>query len=67
MTISTAGDRARNRSAGDRSTSGWSIDSLHAADDALRDQLVPLNRRYPLSELLAACRRYVVQTRRRVF
>jgi 23S rRNA (adenine2503-C2)-methyltransferase len=33
--------------------------SLHAANDALRDKLVPLNRKYPLRELLAACRRYV--------
>ncbi len=40
--------------------------SLHAPNDALRNQLVPINRRYPLSELMAACRRYVEQTRRRV-
>jgi 23S rRNA (adenine2503-C2)-methyltransferase len=33
--------------------------SLHAPDDALRDQLVPLNRKYPLRELMAACRRYL--------
>ena len=33
--------------------------SLHAPDDALRDQLVPINRKYPLSELLAACKRYL--------
>ncbi len=33
--------------------------SLHAPNDALRDQLVPLNRKYPLSELLAACERYL--------
>lgn len=33
--------------------------SLHAPDDALRDRLVPLNRRYPVRELMAACRRYV--------
>jgi 23S rRNA (adenine2503-C2)-methyltransferase len=33
--------------------------SLHASNDALRDQLVPINRKYPLSELMAACRRYV--------
>ncbi len=33
--------------------------SLHATDDALRDQLVPINRKYPLDELFAACRRYV--------
>ena len=33
--------------------------SLHAPDDALRDELVPLNRKYPLAELLAACTRYL--------
>ncbi|MBL8288183.1 MAG: 23S rRNA (adenine(2503)-C(2))-methyltransferase RlmN [Rubrivivax sp.] len=33
--------------------------SLHAPDDALRESLVPLNRKYPLAELLAACRRYL--------
>lgn len=32
--------------------------SLHAPNDALRNELVPLNRKYPLSELLAACERY---------
>ncbi len=41
--------------------------SLHATRDALRDELVPLNRKYPLRELLDACRRYVDrQPRRRV-
>ncbi|MEA3291328.1 MAG: 23S rRNA (adenine(2503)-C(2))-methyltransferase RlmN [Pseudomonadota bacterium] len=38
--------------------------SLHAANDALRDQLVPLNRKYPIAELLAACGRYVAQKNR---
>ena len=33
--------------------------SLHAPTDALRNQLVPINRKYPLSELLAACREYL--------
>jgi len=33
--------------------------SLHAPNDRLRDQLVPLNKHYPIRELLAACRRYV--------
>ncbi|MGA0024389.1 MAG: 23S rRNA (adenine(2503)-C(2))-methyltransferase RlmN, partial [Burkholderiales bacterium] len=33
--------------------------SLHAPDDALRDQLVPINRKYPIRELLAACVRYI--------
>lgn len=33
--------------------------SLHAPNDALRDVIVPINRKYPLAELLAACRRYL--------
>src|SRR5258708_23445493 len=33
--------------------------SVHAPDDALRDALVPINRKYPLSSLLAACVRYI--------
>ncbi len=33
--------------------------SLHAPNDALRDQLVPINRKYPIKELLAACQRYL--------
>jgi 23S rRNA (adenine2503-C2)-methyltransferase len=33
--------------------------SLHAPTDALRDVLVPVNRKYPLAELMAACRRYL--------
>ncbi|RKZ58978.1 MAG: 23S rRNA (adenine(2503)-C(2))-methyltransferase RlmN [Candidatus Parabeggiatoa sp. nov. 2] len=33
--------------------------SLHAPNDALRDQLVPINKKYPLAKLMAACRAYV--------
>jgi 23S rRNA (adenine2503-C2)-methyltransferase len=38
--------------------------SLHAPNDALRDDLVPLNRKYPLAELLAACRHYLAKAPR---
>jgi 23S rRNA (adenine2503-C2)-methyltransferase len=40
--------------------------SLHAPDDALRDELVPLNRRYPLAEVLAAAREYLAASGRRL-
>jgi 23S rRNA (adenine2503-C2)-methyltransferase len=40
--------------------------SLHAPNDELRSQLVPINRRYPIAELLAACDRYTATTRRRI-
>jgi 23S rRNA (adenine2503-C2)-methyltransferase len=41
--------------------------SLHASDDALRSQLMPVNERYPLADVLAECRRYVTLRRRKVF
>ena len=40
--------------------------SLHAADDELRSSLLPINRKYPLAELMKACRAYVQQTGRRI-
>ncbi len=41
--------------------------SLHAADPALRSELMPVNDRYPLPDVLAACREHFAQTRRKVF
>jgi 23S rRNA (adenine2503-C2)-methyltransferase len=40
--------------------------SLHAANDRLRDELVPINRRYPLQELAVACNEYVATSGRRL-
>jgi 23S rRNA (adenine2503-C2)-methyltransferase len=40
--------------------------SLHAADDALRTSMLPVNKRYPIDELLAACREYIATTGRRI-
>jgi 23S rRNA (adenine2503-C2)-methyltransferase len=40
--------------------------SLHAADDKLREQLIPCNRRYPLKDLIAVCRQYLTSTHRRI-
>jgi 23S rRNA (adenine2503-C2)-methyltransferase len=40
--------------------------SLHAADDGLRDRLVPINRRYPLADLMAACDDYLAAKNRRL-
>jgi len=40
--------------------------SLHAANDSLRSQLIPANRKYPLAELLDACREYIALTNRRL-
>jgi 23S rRNA (adenine2503-C2)-methyltransferase len=41
--------------------------SLHAADDALRSQIMPVNERYPLADVLDACRRFHAAKRRLVF
>jgi 23S rRNA (adenine2503-C2)-methyltransferase len=40
--------------------------SLHAAEDELRSSLLPINKKYPIAELLAACREYVELTHRRI-
>jgi 23S rRNA (adenine2503-C2)-methyltransferase len=41
--------------------------SLHAPDDALRSQIMPVNERYPIADVLAACLRWHERKRRRVF
>jgi 23S rRNA (adenine2503-C2)-methyltransferase len=41
--------------------------SLHAPDDALRSELMPVNERFPLHDVLAACRRWSERRRRKVF
>ena len=40
--------------------------SLHAANDALRDELVPINRRYPIDDLIDACADYLAARNRRI-
>lgn len=40
--------------------------SLHAPNDGLRDQLVPVNRRWPVAEVMEACRYFVARTGRRI-
>jgi 23S rRNA (adenine2503-C2)-methyltransferase len=66
ITVSTSGlIPGMNRLAGLHSQVNLAV-SLHAADDELRDVLVPINRRYPLGELIQACRDYVERTHRRV-
>ena len=41
--------------------------SLHAAEDALRSELMPVNERYPLADVIEACRAFYARRRRRVF
>ena len=66
MTISTAGlVPGIKRLSGEKLQVGLAI-SLHAADNKLRNKLVPVNIKYPLDELIPACREYFSRTRRRV-
>jgi 23S rRNA (adenine2503-C2)-methyltransferase len=41
--------------------------SLHAADEALRSEIMPVNERYPLADVIEACRAFYARKRRRVF
>jgi 23S rRNA (adenine2503-C2)-methyltransferase len=66
LTVSTVGVvPGIRRLAGERLPVNLAV-SLHAANDALRNELVPLNRRYPLAAVAEACREYFDATRRRV-
>ncbi|MGB1908131.1 MAG: 23S rRNA (adenine(2503)-C(2))-methyltransferase RlmN, partial [Spongiibacter sp.] len=58
VTLSTSGVVPMLDRLGDVSEVSLAV-SLHAPNDALRDELVPINRKYPIAELLAACRRYL--------
>jgi len=65
LTVSTAGMAPQIiRLANNAPQVNLSI-SLHAANDRLRDRLVPLNRRYPLARLIEACREHQAKTGRR--
>ncbi len=57
ITLSTSGVVPMIRQCGEELGVNLAI-SLHAVTDDLRDELVPLNRRYPIAELLQACRDY---------
>jgi 23S rRNA (adenine2503-C2)-methyltransferase len=57
VTVSTSGLVPQIERLGEECNVALAV-SLHAADDALRDELVPINRRHPIEELLEACWRY---------
>lgn len=66
FTISTVGlTPAIRRFAAERRQVNLAV-SLHAADDSLRTSMLPVNRKYPIVQVLAACREYVEQTHRRI-
>ncbi len=66
ITISTVGVIPGIRSLKDRALPVNLAVSLHAANDTLRDELVPINRRYPIEDLMAACDDYLQVKHRRV-
>ncbi|MCE3006518.1 MAG: 23S rRNA (adenine(2503)-C(2))-methyltransferase RlmN [Alphaproteobacteria bacterium] len=68
ITVSTSGVVPRIYSLADDANVNLAI-SLHAVTDALRDEIVPINRKYPIKELLESCRYYASksQTRRIMF
>ena len=57
ITVSTSGVVPELKALGERTQAMLAI-SLHATNDELRDELVPINRRYPLAELMAAIKAY---------
>lgn len=66
ITVSTSGLVPRiERLAGEALSATLAV-SLHAARDELRDELVPINRRYPLAQLIPAAQGYASRTGRRV-
>lgn len=65
ITVSTCGIVPKLKALGEAVPVNLAI-SLHAADDAIRDQLMPVNKTYPLDQLLAACREFPLPPRRRI-
>lgn len=65
VTLSTCGLVPEIRELGRRIKVNLAV-SLNAADDQIRSQLMPINQRYPLAQLLAACAEYARETRQRV-
>jgi len=65
VTVSTSGLVPEMRKIGQAVRANLAV-SLNATTDAVRDQLMPINRKYPLSELMKACREYPLAPRARI-
>jgi 23S rRNA (adenine2503-C2)-methyltransferase len=65
VTLSTCGLVPQIRELGQRIKVSLAV-SLNATTDAVRNELMPINRQYPLSDLMAACRAYPLQSRQRI-
>lgn len=66
MTVSTCGIVPEIRRLADEELPITLAISLHAPDDKTRDYLMPVNRRYPILQLLDACKYYIMKTKRRI-
>jgi 23S rRNA (adenine2503-C2)-methyltransferase len=66
ITISTSGEARGIEKLAEEGLQVTLAVSLHAANDRLRDQLVPMNRKYPLRDLVAALKGYLLKTGRQV-
>ncbi len=65
ITVSTCGIVPKMRPLGEQTNVNLAI-SLHAVDDETRSRLMPINKRYPLDQLLEACRTYPMRKRKRI-
>lgn len=65
ITVSTCGIAPKLKALGEQSSVNLAI-SLHGARDDVRDQLMPINRTYPLEELMQACRQFPMPKRKRI-
>jgi 23S rRNA (adenine2503-C2)-methyltransferase len=65
VTVSTAGLVPKMRALGENTRVNLAV-SLNAADDDTRTRLMPINRKHPIAQLMAACRAYPLPTRRKI-
>ncbi|MCL7488417.1 MAG: 23S rRNA (adenine(2503)-C(2))-methyltransferase RlmN [Desulfobulbaceae bacterium] len=65
ITVSTCGMIPQMLEFGKKSDANLAI-SLHAVDDRTRNMLMPINKKYPIEDLLAACREYQMKKRQRI-
>lgn len=66
ITVSTCGLVPQIKRLADKKLQLVLAISLHAADDKIRSEMMPINKRYPLEELIAACEYYLKKTNRRI-
>jgi 23S rRNA (adenine2503-C2)-methyltransferase len=66
ITVSTCGLVPKIKELADENLQLVLAISLHAANDELRNEMMPINKRYPLEELIAACKYYLEKTNRRI-